>query len=68
MFYNGLNGQTRTIVDAAATGTLMSTTAEGATSLLEEVASNNYQWPTERTVAKKVVGIHELDPLAALSA
>ena len=46
----------------------MSKTAEGATSLLEEMASNNYQWPTERTMAKKVVGIHELDPFATLSA
>ena len=43
MFYNGLNGQTRTIVDATSGGTLMSKIAEGATSLLEEMASNNYQ-------------------------
>ena len=42
MFYNGLNGQTRTIVDAASGGTLMSKIAEGATSLLEEMASKNY--------------------------
>ena len=68
MFCNGLNGQTQTIVDAASGGTLMSKTAEGATSLLEEMALNNYQWPTERTMAKKVAGIHELDPFAALSA
>ena len=68
MFYNGLNGQTRTIVDAASGGTLMLKTAEGATSLLEEIASNNYQSPIERTMAKKVAGIHELDPFAALSA
>ncbi|XP_035539656.1 uncharacterized protein LOC118344026 [Juglans regia] len=68
MFYNGLNGQTQTIVDAASGGTLMSKTAEGATYLLEEMASNNYQWPIERTMTKKVAGIHELEPLAALSA
>ncbi|XP_041009418.1 uncharacterized protein LOC121253473 [Juglans microcarpa x Juglans regia] len=68
MFYNGLNGQTRTIVDVASGGTLMLKTAEGATYLLEEMASNNYQWPTERTMAKKVTGIHELKPLADLSA
>ena len=68
MFYNGLNGQTQTIVDAASGGTLMSKTAKGATSLLEEMASNNYQWPIERTMAKKVVGIHELDLFAALTA
>ena len=59
MFYNGLNRQTRTIVDVASGGTLMSKTAKGATSLLEEMASNNYQWPTERTMAKKVARIHE---------
>ncbi|KAF5481522.1 hypothetical protein F2P56_002164 [Juglans regia] len=68
MFYNGLNGQTRTIVDAASGGTLMSKTIEGATYLLEEMASKNCQWPTERTMAKKVARIHELEPLAALLA
>ena len=68
MFYNGLNGQTRTIVDAASGGTLMSKTAKGATSVLEEMASNSYQRPTERTMTKKVVGIHEVEPLVALSA
>ncbi|XP_030958794.1 uncharacterized protein LOC115980710 [Quercus lobata] len=68
IFYNGLNGQTRTIVDSASGGTLMSKTAEGATSLLEKMASNNYQWLTKRTMAKKVAGIHELDLFAALSA
>ena len=41
-------------------------TAEGVTSLLEEMASNNYQWPTKKTMAKKVAGIHELDPFVAL--
>ena len=46
----------------------MSKTAEGATFPLEEMASNNYQWPTERTITKKVVGIHELDPFTALLA
>ncbi|XP_018858911.1 uncharacterized protein LOC109020839 [Juglans regia] len=68
MFYNWLNGQTQTIVDAASSGTLMSKIAEGATYLLEEMTSNNYQWLTERTMTKKVAGIHELEPLAALSA
>ncbi|XP_041000626.1 uncharacterized protein LOC121246513 [Juglans microcarpa x Juglans regia] len=43
MFYNGLNGQTRTIVDVAAGETLMLKTVEGAIFLLEEMASNNYQ-------------------------
>ncbi|XP_040987883.1 uncharacterized protein LOC121235614 [Juglans microcarpa x Juglans regia] len=54
-------------VNAASSGTLMLKTAEGATSLLKELASNNYQWPTKRTMAKKVAGIHELESFAALS-
>ncbi|XP_041016175.1 uncharacterized protein LOC121258698 [Juglans microcarpa x Juglans regia] len=57
-----------TIVDAAIGGTVMSKTAKGATSLLEEMVSNNYQWPTVRTMAKKVAGIHELEPFSALLA
>ena len=68
IFYNRSNGKTRTIVDTASGGTLMSKTAEGATSLLEEMALNNSQWLIERTMAKKVTGIHELDPFAALLA
>ncbi|XP_068666390.1 uncharacterized protein [Aristolochia californica] len=52
----------------ASGGTLMSKTVEGATSLLEEMSSNNYQWSTKRTMAKKVAGIYELEPIAALSA
>ncbi|GMP70559.1 hypothetical protein CsSME_00029364 [Camellia sinensis var. sinensis] len=32
------------------------------------MASNNHQWPTERTMAKKVARNHELESYAALSA
>ena len=35
------------MVDAAAGGALMSKTHEAAYELLEELASNNYQWPTK---------------------
>ena len=52
MFCNGLNGQTRTIADAIVGGTLLSKTAEEAQLLLEEMASNNYQQPNERTMFK----------------
>ena len=68
LFYNGLNGQTRTIIDATASGTLLSKTADEAHRLLEEMSSNNYQWPDEQTMAKKAVGIHEVDPIVSLSA
>ena len=65
LFYDGLNGQTRIIVDAAASGTLLSKTANEAHWLLEEMLTNNYQWPGERSMAKKVAGIHEVDPIVA---
>lgn len=68
IFYNGLNGQTRTIVDAAAGGTLMAKTAEDAYSLLEDIAANSYQWPSERSNVKKVAGLHDVDPITALAA
>ena len=47
IFYNGMNGHTRTIVDATVVGTLMSKTVEAAYTLLEEIATNSYQWPNE---------------------
>ena len=65
LFYNGLNGQTRTIVDVAASGTLLSKTAKEDHRLLEEMSANNYHWPGERST--KVVGIHEMDPIVSLS-
>ena len=66
LFYNGLNGQTRTIVYAVASGTLLSKTTEKAFRLLEEMPANNCQWPGERS--KKVASIHEVDPILSLSA
>ena len=63
LFYNGLNGQTRTIVDAATSGILFT---KEAFRLLEEMLTNNCQWPGERS--KKAVGIHEVDPILSLSA
>ena len=62
--YNGLNGHIRTIVDAAASGTLLSKATEEAYKLLEEMSTNNCQWPGERS--KKAVGIHEVDPIMSL--
>ena len=61
-----VNGQTRTIVDAAASGTLLSKTSEEAYHLLEEMSDNNCQWPSERSMVKKTVGILEVDPIVSL--
>ncbi|KAL5563855.1 hypothetical protein UlMin_033602 [Ulmus minor] len=68
-FYNGLNAQTRTIVDAASNGALMSKTYNEAYALLERMASNNYQWPTERVpAARRIAGVHEVSEITSLTA
>ncbi|XP_075499973.1 uncharacterized protein LOC142538542 [Primulina tabacum] len=43
LFYNGLNGQTRTIVDAAAGGTIFAKSPAQAYDLLEQMTINSYQ-------------------------
>ncbi|XP_062093371.1 uncharacterized protein LOC133799363 [Humulus lupulus] len=68
IFYNGLCGTTRTIIDTASGGAFMSKSANEAYDLLEEMAMNNYQWPSERETIKKVAGVHELDAISMLSA
>ena len=67
-FYKGLGGSTRTLIDVVAGGAFMGKTQDEAYKILEEMAMNNYQWPSERTVLKKPVGIYELDAITALLA
>ena len=55
-------------MDAAASGTLLSKTAEEAHKLLEDMSTNNCQLPGEHSMAKKAAGIHEVDPIMSLSA
>ena len=47
-FYNGVTRLVRSMIDAAAVGTLMSKTEEEAYNLIEEMALNNYHWSNER--------------------
>jgi len=47
-FYNGMTQLVRSMIDAAAGGTLMRKTEEEAYNLIEEMALNNYQWSNER--------------------
>ncbi|MCQ7416326.1 retropepsin-like aspartic protease family protein, partial [Salmonella enterica] len=69
LFYNGLTPSTKTIVDAAAGGTLLSKTVENARTLLEDMATNSYQWPSERSTPKKIAaGVFEVDKVSALQA
>lgn len=44
----------------------MSKTIDLWCELLEEMTMNNYQWPTKKLGSKKVAGIYEINPIAAL--
>ena len=46
----------------------MSKTQEEAYNLLEEMAMNNFQWPTERGLVRKPLGVHEIDGYTSLKA
>ena len=56
----------RSTIDAAAVGTLMNKTEDEAYDLIEEMALNNFQWPTERGQPKQVGGKLEVDALTLL--
>ncbi|CAL9018386.1 unnamed protein product [Prunus brigantina] len=64
--YNGLNNTSKTIIDAAFGGALMGKTKTEVYNWLEEMASNNYQRPSERSTPKKA-GIHEIDTIFTLT-
>ncbi|XP_073061662.1 uncharacterized protein [Primulina eburnea] len=68
LFYNGLNGQTRGTVDAAAGGTIFAKSPEQAYDLLEQMTINSYQWPSERAGVKRTAGIYAVDPITSLTA
>ena len=67
-FYNELSCTTRTLINYAATGDLMSKTNYKAYTLLEEMTSNNYQWPSDHSTPKWVVEVHKIDVITALRA
>ncbi|XP_017972556.1 PREDICTED: uncharacterized protein LOC108661169 [Theobroma cacao] len=66
-FYNGLVGSIKITIDVAAGGALMSKNATDVYDLLEEMASNNYQWPSKRSGSRKAVGASEIDAIGNLA-
>jgi len=48
-------------VDAAAEGTLMGKSIEATKALLEDMASNNYYWSSERAIPKRASGVYGVD-------
>ncbi|XP_063946069.1 uncharacterized protein LOC108212402 [Daucus carota subsp. sativus] len=68
-FYNGLNAQTKMVVDASANGALLSKSYNQAYEILETIATNNYQWSSSRAqTGKKVAGIYDVDSITSMKA
>lgn len=67
-FYNGLFPANRSMIDAAAGGTLMRKTPEEAYELLEEMATNSYEWQAERYIPSRTAGVHQVHNFTAIAA
>ncbi|KAG9454314.1 hypothetical protein H6P81_007218 [Aristolochia fimbriata] len=67
-FYNGITVSTRNLIDAAAGGTVNKKTPNETYELIEEMSSNMYQYPVERSARGRIAGIHNVDPILALQA
>lgn len=68
MFYNGLNSQTRTSVDATVGGTIFAKTPDEYYDMLDKMTINSYQWPSNRSVKRKKDKVYILDPITSLTA
>src|SRR5262249_55747878 len=55
------------MIDATAGGTLNNKTPEAAYELIDEMATNSYQWQVDRAVTKKQAGVHNVDAVIALA-
>ncbi|XP_063946016.1 uncharacterized protein LOC135151483 [Daucus carota subsp. sativus] len=67
-FYNGLGPQSRPMLDAASGGALLTKSYEEAYELIEMMAANEYQNPTQRLHQGKAAGILDVDATTALTA
>ena len=67
-FYNGLGAQSRPMLDVASGGPLWAKSYEEAYELIEMMAANEYQNPTQRLPHGKVAGILKVDTATAIAA
>lgn len=66
-FYNGLMGNTHTLVDVASCGAFMRKSVNTAYKLLEEMALNDLQWPSAWNGMSRVAGVSEHDAISRLT-
>ena len=66
-FYNVVTQVVQCTIDVVAEGTLMKKMEDEGFNLIEEMALNNFPWPTKRGQPKQVGGKLEVDTLTFLS-
>ena len=64
--YNGLNYSTRALVDVVCGGSITSKMAKKTNKLFKELAKNNYQVPSKRSLGRRQGGILKLDRVSSL--
>ncbi|XP_063948115.1 uncharacterized protein LOC135152207 [Daucus carota subsp. sativus] len=67
-FYNGLGPQSRPMLDASSDGALWAMSYDEAYELIEMMAANEYQNPTQRLPQGKVAGILDVDATSVIAA
>ncbi|KAK9007299.1 hypothetical protein V6N11_051128 [Hibiscus sabdariffa] len=69
MFYNGVNGPTRMMLDDSGNGTLLDKSPEEAFEILDKITNNDYQFPTSRLGSgRRTSGKLELEANDSVSA
>ncbi|KAG9444969.1 hypothetical protein H6P81_016309 [Aristolochia fimbriata] len=68
IFYNGITVLTRCLIDVVAGGTMNKKTPNEVYKLIEEMVSNMYQYPVERSARGRVAGVYNVDQVLALQA
>ena len=67
IFYNGLNVATKQMLDVAAEGSLYSKQLDATQILIEEMATNGYQWSSQMNKPNREARIYEVDALTILA-
>ncbi|KAG9458785.1 hypothetical protein H6P81_003293 [Aristolochia fimbriata] len=68
IFYNEITVSTQSLIDAVAGGTMNKKTPTEVYELIEEMTSNMYQYPVERSARGRVSAVHNVDHVLALQA
>ncbi|VFQ65577.1 unnamed protein product [Cuscuta campestris] len=68
-FYEGLNENSRILLDASARGSFMSLELDKAEELIERISTNGSTWYSDRPTSQpKIGGMYEVDQMSAMAA